>query len=126
MQFQHVLRALGAFLLTASMSACVTTGLQPDARVTSGGGPDMASARAERYDGPKARIAVAEFEDKTASAGAYRAEYGRGMADMLTTSLFQTNRYVVLERQKLRAVMAEQNLGATGRIRGETAAQIVV
>ncbi len=67
---------------------------------------------------------MAEFEDKTASAGAYRAEYGRGMADMLTTSLFQTNRYVVLERQKLRAVMAEQNLGATGRIRGETAAQI--
>lgn len=87
-------------------------------------GQDISSAQAERYDGPKARIAVADFEDKMSSAGYYRAEYGRGMSDMLATALFNTNRYIVLEREKLQAVIAEQNLGASGRVRRETAAPI--
>lgn len=123
MKISYLLKTLAALLLSSLVTACVT-GPQPQARVTSGGGPDIESARAEAYDGPKARIAVAEFEDKMSSSGAYREEYGRGMSDMLTTALFQSNRYIVLERQKLRAVMAEQNLGATGRIKQETAAQI--
>ena len=46
------------------------------------------------------------------------------MAEMLTTSLFNTNRFIVLERQTLKDVMAEQDLGASGRIRKETAAPI--
>ncbi len=87
-------------------------------------GPSIGQARAEAYNGPKARVAVSEFEDKMSSAGQYRAEYGRGMADMLSDSLFHSGRYIVLERQKLQAVMAEQNLGASGRVKKETAAQV--
>lgn len=87
-------------------------------------GPSIQQAQSEAYNGPKARIAVSEFEDKMSSVGLYRAEYGRGMADMLATSLFQTNRFIVLEREKLQAVLAEQNLGASGRIKKETAAAI--
>ena len=77
-------------------------------RVTSPGGPDMDSARGEAYDGPKARIVVADFEDKMSSSGQYRSEYGRGMSDMLKTALFQTNRYILLEREKMAAVEAER------------------
>jgi curli biogenesis system outer membrane secretion channel CsgG len=94
------------------------------AQVRPGQGPGMEQAQAERYDGPKARIAVADFEDKMSSSGQYRAEYGRGMADMLATALFNTNRYIVLERQKLTYVLAEQDLGASGRVKRETAAPI--
>jgi len=94
------------------------------AQVRPGQGPGMEQAQAERYDGPKARIAVADFEDKMSSTGQYRAEYGRGMADMLATALFNTNRYIVLERQNLTYVLAEQDLGASGRIKRETAAPI--
>src|SRR5437899_11413425 len=54
------------------------------------GGPDIQSAQTEAYNGPKARIAVADFEDKMSSRGQYRIEYGRGLSDMLTTALFQT------------------------------------
>ena len=115
-------RLLTSLLIAAGVAACVP--MEPTTRVTSGGGPDIASAQAEAYDGPKARIAVADFEDKMSSKGYYRDEYGRGMSDMLTTELFNTDRYIVLERQKLRAVMAEQDLGATGRIKRETAAEI--
>lgn len=82
------------------------------------GGPSLADAQLEPYDGPRARVAVAEFEDKTMDSGVYRAEYGRGMSDMLATALFQSGRYTVLEREKLQAVLAEQDFQASGRVRG--------
>jgi curli biogenesis system outer membrane secretion channel CsgG len=94
------------------------------AEVRPGAGPGIDEAQKEQYDGPKARVAVADFEDKMSSTGQYRAEYGRGMADMLATALFNTNRYIVLERQKLSYVLAEQDLGASGRVKRQTAAPI--
>jgi curli biogenesis system outer membrane secretion channel CsgG len=114
---RRLLCALGCALTVASAPGAV-------AQVRPGQGPSMEQARGERYDGPKARIAVADFEDKMSSSGQYRAEYGRGMADMLATALFNTNRYIVLERQKLTYVLAEQDLGASGRVKRETAAAI--
>jgi curli biogenesis system outer membrane secretion channel CsgG len=43
---------------------------------------------------------------------------------MLATSLFNTNRFIVLERQAVQDVIQEQNLGASGRVSKETAADI--
>lgn len=104
----------------------------PTATVTSTGGPSIAEAQAERYDGPKARLAVADFTDKTATGGGQTgwaamygvtfAQIGVGMRDMLTTALFNTNRYIVLEREKLDVVMAEQDLAQAGRIKKGTEA----
>jgi curli biogenesis system outer membrane secretion channel CsgG len=92
---------------------------QPTATVTSGGGPSIGQAQAERYDGPKARIAVNKFGNKAAKGG---GQIGTGMSDMLTTSLFHSNRFIVLDRQDHGAVMGEQDLAASGRIKQETAA----
>jgi len=107
---------------------------EPTTRVTTTGGPSIDEARAEDYNGPKARLAVGEFQDKTAkggwSGGWYGmwgvrwAQIGEGMRDMLTTALFNTNRYIVLEREQLDAVLAEQDLGASGRVKEGTAAKI--
>jgi len=83
------------------------------------GGPDIQSAQAEKYDGPKARLAVRDFEDKMSSSGQYRAEYGRGMRDMLTTALFQTSRYILLEREKLQGVVDELKAGTSDLFRKE-------
>lgn len=104
----------------------------PSARVTSTGGPSIAEAQAESYDGPKARLAVGDFEDKTARGGGQVgwmslygvswAQIGEGMQDMLTTALFQTNRFMVLEREKLDEVLKEQDLAAAGRIKKGTEA----
>jgi curli biogenesis system outer membrane secretion channel CsgG len=91
--------------------------------VTSGEGPSISEAQQEAYDGPKARVAVAQFKDKT-NKGWWSGEIGDGMADMLATSLFNTNRYIVLERQSVKDVIAEQDFGASGRVRKETAAPI--
>lgn len=117
---------VGVCVLIALMSCA------PTATVTSGEGPSIAEAQAERYDGPKARLAVGEFKDKTAKGegasgwfglyGFQFKEIGDGMRDMLTTALFNTNRYIVLEREQLDEVLKEQDLAAAGRVKQETAA----
>jgi len=85
--------------------------------------PDINAARMEAYDGPKARIAIAQFTDKT-NSGWWSGAIGDGMADQLATALFNSNRFIVLERQTLDNVLYEQDLGASGRIKQETAAPI--
>lgn len=49
---------------------------------------------------------------------------GAAMTEQLTTVLINTGRFVVLERKALDEVMKEQDLGASGRVSGETAAPI--
>jgi curli biogenesis system outer membrane secretion channel CsgG len=93
------------------------------ATVTTGGGPTIEQAQKESAFGPKARIAVSRFTNKT-GRGWWTGAIGDGMADMLATSLFNTNRFIVLERQAVGDVLLEQNLGASGRVSKETAAAI--
>lgn len=107
-------------LCLAAIAGCAEM-MQPTAQVTSTAGPDIQQATLEPYDGPKARMAVSRFSVKAAKAPGV---IGDGLADTLATALFQSNRYVVLERQALSDVLAEQDLGASGRVRAETAARI--
>jgi len=101
------------------------TGAGTTTNVRESSGQNMASVQAEHYNGPKARIAVARFDNKTAdSQNWYSPSIGDGMADMLTTALVNSGRYIVLERASLDTVLSEQDLGASGRIRQDTAAAI--
>lgn len=107
-----------SLILTLGLISCA-----PTAKVTSGGGPSIQQAQLESYSGPKARIAVTRFTDKSGK-GYWTGEIGNGMADMLTTALFNTNRYIVLERQILQDVLGEQDLAAAGRVQAGTEAPI--
>ena len=80
--------------LLFAVSACTTAKV-----VSSSGGPSIQQAREEPYNGPKLRIAVKAFEFKAARG---RAEVGRGMSDMLADSLFNSNRFIVLERENIK------------------------
>jgi curli biogenesis system outer membrane secretion channel CsgG len=102
---------------------CKTVQPEPEAKVTEAGGPSIQEAQSAAYNGPQARIAVSRFTDKTRK-GWYSRDVGDGMADMLATALFHTNRYIVLERQQLGDVLREQDLGASGRVKQDTAAPI--
>lgn len=64
-------------------------------------------------NGLKKTIAVADFENNSGFYGSWNI--GSGMADMLTDSLIQSGQFIVLERQAIDAVLAEQNLAASGR-----------
>jgi curli biogenesis system outer membrane secretion channel CsgG len=95
----------------------------PKAKVTSPDGKSIEEAQQEAYDGPKARVAVSQFKDKTGK-GWWTGAIGDGMADMLATALFNSNRYIVLERQQVSDVLREQDLGGAGRIKKGTEAPI--
>ena len=92
-------------------------------KATPSEGPTIEQAQKEPYNGPKARIAVTRFEDKSAKGRMY-GTIGNGMADMLSNALFATGRYTVLERQEIGDVLREQNFGASGRVKQRTAAKI--
>jgi curli biogenesis system outer membrane secretion channel CsgG len=97
--------------------------IPPKAKGTSQGGPSIDQVQREDAMGPKARVAVTKFEDKSAK-GHYTGRIGDGMAEMLSNALFSTNRFIVVERQSLKDVIKEQDLGASGRVRQDTAAPI--
>lgn len=49
-------------------------------------------------------------------------ELARTLTEMLTTTVINTGRFVVLERQQMQAVVAEQDLNTAGRVNKETGA----
>ncbi len=80
------------------------------------------SVSASSANGPKKRIAVTKFDNKVQGVYGNRA-LGEGFAEMLTTELIKTGRFVVVERQALGDVLGEQELGLSGAVRQETAAK---
>ncbi len=97
------LMVIGMFSGCASLE---TMG-QPTAKVDNSAGVEQLPP----YSGPKARIAVADFDVKAAKA---TGEIGSGLRDMLVTALVNSNRFRVVERQVLDAVMKEQELAVSG------------
>jgi curli biogenesis system outer membrane secretion channel CsgG len=101
------------FVFTATL--CFA-GMQPTAQVDNNAGAQPLPP----YSGPKARIAVADFDVKAAKAG---GEIGTGLREMLVTALMNSGRFSVLERQALKAVMQEQELAASGAAQPGSGAQ---
>jgi curli biogenesis system outer membrane secretion channel CsgG len=106
---KKVLLVVGCWLLVVGLVGCAALQqmTQPTAQVDNTAG----AAALPPYSGPKARIAVADFDVKAARA---TYEIGSGLREMLVTALINSNRFSVLERQALSAVMQEQELSASG------------
>jgi curli biogenesis system outer membrane secretion channel CsgG len=71
----------------------------------------------------RVRVAVFDFENNSTWTW-WGDNLGRAAADEITTQLVQTGKFTVLERDKLAAVLAEQDLGASGRVTPTTAAAV--
>ena len=69
----------------------------------------------------KPRVAIMDFDNRS-QAGGYSV--GRGASDMLSTELVKKNTFSVMERDRLSAILKEQNLGASGNVDPTTAAKI--
>jgi curli biogenesis system outer membrane secretion channel CsgG len=69
-------------------------------------------------------LGVAEFTNEVAGVGWWGGSVGWELSDMLASELAAINAFTVVERTNLEAVMREQDLGASGRVRPDTAAQI--
>lgn len=103
---KNILLITGCCLLVIIFVGCASL-LQPTAQVDNTAG----AAPLPPYSGPKARVAVADFEVKAAKAG---YEIGSGLREMLVTALINSSRFSVVERQVLNAIMQEQELSASG------------
>jgi curli biogenesis system outer membrane secretion channel CsgG len=69
-------------------------------------------------------LGVAEFKNEVTGNAWWSGGVGWELSDMLANELAALNAFTVVERTNLQAVMAEQDLGASGRVRPDTAAQI--
>jgi curli biogenesis system outer membrane secretion channel CsgG len=106
-----------AFLIVAQTGCATVEGInQPTAHVDNNAGTQPLPP----YSGPKARIAVADFDVKAAKA---TGEIGSGLREMLITALVNSSRFSVVERQTLNAVMQEQELSASGAAAAGSGAQ---
>ena len=104
-------KASALFVLVFSFLLIQACG--PTASVVSSGGPTIEEAM-NVDSSAKMRIAVARFDNKTPYL------VGWGMSDMLVSALFRTNKFIVLERENLDAVLQEQKLSAVGVIDEKT------
>ena len=103
---KKVLSALICLVFISGLAGCASM-MQPTASVDNNAG----AAPLPPYSGPKARVAIADFDVKAAKA---TGEIGGGLREMLVTALINSNRFLVVERQVLNAIMQEQELSASG------------
>ena len=73
------------------------------------------------YTGPKRRVGVIDFENKTAYG---QNRLGQAASDVLITELVKTGKFIVVEREKISKLLEEQKLGLTGAIDSSTAAKM--
>ncbi len=118
MKFQRSFKFLSLFifvLILGILSAC-SSGISTHVKTS-----ETNVNKVLKYQGPRARIAVASFKCKAAKCN---GKIGDGLADMLTTALFQTGRFIVLERgEGLKAIQEELNLGQSGYVQFNKAPQ---
>lgn len=110
-----------SLVLALSVLATGCVGSSATVISSSPSAPTITQAQMEPYNGPKQRIAVTGFDFR---AGQGSRQIGDGMTDMLTDSLFNTGRFIVVERERLGDVTAEQDLSNSNRFKKDTAAPI--
>jgi curli biogenesis system outer membrane secretion channel CsgG len=112
--------AAAATLLFVLGAGCATGGGEK----TPGQGPDQEFSY-QPFNGVKKRIAVLTFENKVSSRWYDKSwNIEAGITEMLITELMKTGRFIVLERGSINEVMGEQDFGASGRVRAESAAKV--
>jgi curli biogenesis system outer membrane secretion channel CsgG len=74
------------------------------------------------YAASKPVVGIADFK-KSVAVNWWGGQVGKDMADMLANELMGTKKFNVVERQKINAVLTEQDLAASGRIRKGTGAK---
>ena len=74
-----------------------------------------------KYAGPKRRIGVVEFENKSAYG---QGRLGGAASDILITELVKSGKFIVVERDKLNKVMEEQKFQSQGMTDPQTVAKI--
>jgi curli biogenesis system outer membrane secretion channel CsgG len=100
-----------------------TSGAVKDDTTLTGTSKELAKTTTdvEEYQGPKLRVGVVNFQNKTPSKV---LGIGEAAADILGTILQKTGRFIIIPQQDMESIMQQQHLGATGAVNPDTAAKM--
>lgn len=111
-------KVVSLVLCAGALAACApSTSVRKEQAVTATETEKVKS----KFTGPKRRIGVVEFENKSAYG---QARLGTAASDILITELAKTNKFVVVERDKLNKILDEQKLQSSGAIDPRTAVAV--
>jgi len=115
-----VLFVMGAFSM-AGCSPSMSGAVKDDTTLTDTSKQLKTGSDVGSFKGPKLRVGVVNFQNKTASRV---LGIGESAAEILGTILQKTERFIVIPQQDLESILAQQRLGATGAINPDTAAKM--
>jgi curli biogenesis system outer membrane secretion channel CsgG len=81
----------------------------------------MTIKKPEGMAGPKRRVGVVDFANKTKYG---EARLGSSASDILITELSKSGKFILVERDKMNTLLGEQKLGMSGAIDSTTAARV--
>ena len=115
---------LGSLLLMAAVlvfngCAVKTSGAVRDDSSLTGVSDQLAPS--EDYTGPKLRVGVVNFQNKTPSK---YIGIGEAAADILGTILQKTGRFIIIPQQDVASILGQQAMGASGAVNPATAAKM--
>lgn len=123
-----ILRMVAVMTVAAGMvwvTGCAPTisGATKDDTTVTGTSKELAKTTldVEDYQGPKLRVGVVNFQNKTPSKV---LGIGEAAADILGTILQKTGRFIVIPQQDIESIMQQQHMGATGTVNPDTAAKM--
>jgi curli biogenesis system outer membrane secretion channel CsgG len=114
----------GSVILLSMSVGCSPTmsgAVRDDTTLTDTSKQLKTSSDVSEYKGPKLRVGVVNFLNKTPSKV---LGIGEAAADILGTILQKTERFIVIPQQDLDSILAQQRQGATGAINPDTAAKM--
>jgi curli biogenesis system outer membrane secretion channel CsgG len=110
-----------ALIFAAGCSPKMSGAVKDDTTLTDTSKQLKTSSDVTEYKGPKLRVGVVNFQNKTPSRV---LGIGEAAADILGTILQKTERFIVIPQQDLDSILAQQRTGATGAINPDTAAKM--
>jgi curli biogenesis system outer membrane secretion channel CsgG len=115
------LMILSSALIMSSCSPTMSGAVKDDTTLTDTSKQLKTSSDVSDYKGPKLRVGVVNFQNKTPSRV---LGIGEAAADILGTILQKTERFIVIPQQDIESILGQQRLGATGAINPDTAAKM--
>jgi curli biogenesis system outer membrane secretion channel CsgG len=117
-----VLMVAAGMVWIAGCGPTISGAVKDDTTVT-GTSKELAKTTSdvEQYLGPKLRVGVVNFQNKTPSKV---LGIGEAAADILGTILQKTGRFIIIPQQDIESIMQQQHMGATGAINPDTAAKM--
>lgn len=112
---------LAVVVLQAGCSPSMSGAVKDDTTLTGTSSQLATSSDVSDYKGPKLRVGVVNFQNKTPSRV---LGIGEAAADILGTVLQKTGRFIVVPQQDIDSILHQQRQGATGIVNPETAAKM--